>query len=329
VWRGDWQGGSEAKTFDVTCYDPLVRTAGRMVYDSVGRVSAWDFGDGITAGELVQQIFENSVHYEDVPAANPRVFPIDYSSGDFSASTDASEMFAVSPLDIASLLLAGSGLSIADAGICDIVLAPTEVAAGAQPGVLGVLSAVDMYGADKTGIVHFDYDTGDRNCIVNNRSIDMATVCNKLRYLLGPPNTAVGPNHWYGSVESSDQAKGIDQAYQDAEYASRQLYGTLAAYRVFDSDAYDVRALYRALWKSESTLRVWPQELLNLSPTSNCAFEPFVDYSIGDIVAINTSDEIGPAISNAAQRIYGFDVTVDVNGVERVKNMINSPNAVV
>ena len=52
--------------------------------------------------------------------------------------------------------------------------------------------------------------------------------------------------------------------------------------------------------------------------------EPFDDYGIGDLVTVNLGDVFGPAVTGGVQRIYGFDVDLDSDGVERVAELIVS-----
>jgi hypothetical protein len=128
-------------------------------------------------------------------------------------------------------------------------------------------------------------------------------------------------------MESVDPALlAVTTLYRDIEAASRALYGSLAEWSVYDTDSNSARQLYRVLFETEVTLRVNPRELAYLTPAGNSDFEPFADYSIGDRVSINLSDNVGPAIAAGVQRIYGFDLTIDENGVESPGELIVSPD---
>jgi hypothetical protein len=52
--------------------------------------------------------------------------------------------------------------------------------------------------------------------------------------------------------------------------------------------------------------------------------DPFDDYDIGDLIKVNLGDVFGPAVANQTQRVYGFDVDLDTDGVERVSELIVS-----
>jgi len=320
IWRLDYTGDENTQQAQITCYDSMIRLAKRNTRDDVGRVADWIFPDTIDAGALVQELFQNSVTYDDtgVPFGVPRVFPIDCTTGAFTAATDVAEALSDGPMPLGDMVYT----RLTDTGVCDVMLVPTDTAAGSDPGIYGIVHCLDTWGSDLTGTVHFDYDAGANNVKAIRRSFDMDAVTNWLRYLLGPK---IRSDHWRGSLEAVDPAWGTN-AYRDAEAASRTRYGSLPIYAVFDSDANSARAFYRALWKADSTLRINPRQLLYLTPAGNSAFEPFAHYNVGDRVATNIGDSVGPALSDAMQRIYGFDLQVDVNGVEDPGELIVSPD---
>lgn len=322
IWRLDYNGDENTQQVQISCFDSMIRAGFRLVRDSIGRVADWDFPDSITAGTLVRDLLQNSISYDDALRSGqvtaPRRFPVDATAGPFTAATDVAEQLTDGPTLLGDLIYT----RICDTGVADVVLTPTDTTAGSPAGVYGKLSCVDQAGIDRTLTVHFDYDAGANNVKAIRRSFDMATCANWLRYLLTPK---LSPDHWRGSLESVDAALGTT-SYRDAEFAAAVKYGNLLSWQAFDSDANNVREFYRALWKAESTLRVNPRQLLYLTPAGDSTFEPFADYGIGDLVAANVGDSVGPALSNAVQRIYGFDVTVDVNGVESPGELIASPD---
>lgn len=327
VWRLDYSGDENTQTVQIACFDPGNRLPQRLVRDGTGRVSDWDFPDSISAGDLVQLLLQYSDASDDAQhtpehlrTTSARTFPIDHTSGDFTASTDVAEQIAGGPMPLADLIYS----AICDTGVADVVLVPTDTAAGSDPGIYAIAHCVDSWGSDKTGTVHFDYDAGDNTVKAIRRSFDMATVANWLRFLLGPK---IGPHHWRGSVDGVDASRfGAGYPYLDAQYLSQHIYGALVDWQQYDTGGNSARPFYTALWKEESTLRVNPRQLLYLTPAANCPFEPFVDYRIGDRVAGNIGDSVGPAASGLVQRIYGMDVGVDVNGVESPGELIVSPD---
>jgi hypothetical protein len=313
IIRLDYSGDANTQQVQISCFDPMWRTVGRRVSDSAARFAGWQFDDPISAGELVKQVFRNSITNDDdaVPFGTVRIFPIDCSvDANFTAVTDVSEELTDGPMSVNDLVYG----RITDTGVADVMLTPTDTDAGSDPGIYGILHCVDTWGSDLSGTVHLDYDTGDRNVKAFRRSFDMGQVTNWLRYELGP---TLGVDRWRGSLEAVDPLLlAITTAYRDNEAASRLKYGSLPLFEVFDSDANSARELYRALWKAEDTLRINPRQLMFLTPAADCEFEPFAGYNVGARIATNMSDNTGPAESGLIQRIYGFDLTVDVNGVE-------------
>lgn len=323
IWRLDYTGDENKQRVQISCFDSMVRTVARRVADSNARFAGWQFPDVISAGDLVKEVFQNGILFDDdaVPFGTARIFPIDCTTaGAFTASTDVAEQLTDGPMSVSDLVYG----RICQTGVADVMLVPTDTAAGSPPGIYGIVHCVDAWGSDKTATVHLDYDVGDRNVKAIRRSFDMGQVTNWLRYELGP---TLGVDRWRGSLEAVDPLLlAVATAYRDNEAASRLKYGSLPLFEVFDSDANKAREFYRALWKAEDTLRVNPRQLLYLTPAGNSAFEPFVHYNVGDRVSTNLSDNVGPAEEGLIQRIYGFDLTVDVNGVESPGELGVSPD---
>src|SRR5579862_2477544 len=320
IWRLDYVGDENNQTVVITCFDSMVRTAGRSVRDDDGRISDWQFSDPLHAGPFVKELFANSITYDDdnVPDGTPRIFPIDAVSGDFTADCDVTNDYADGPMTLGDLIYR----TICDVGLADIMLTPTDTAHGSDPGIYGILHCVTHWGTDKSTAVHFDYATGENNVAKARRTFDMATLTNRLRYLLGPK---LRPTHWRATLQATDPGLGTTH-YRTIQANSRARYGTLRAWEVFSSNtASELKELYRSLWKVEDELRVNPRQLLYMTPAGNCLFQPFTDYNVGDLVTVNVGDDLGPAFAGV-QRIYGFDVTVDVNGVETVGELIVSPD---
>lgn len=348
--RMDWTGTENGQSLQMTCYDPMWRLPMRMVRDADGRIDGWKFVDPKTystklpkmpAGSAVQQLFQNSATYDDQdwiidpkfgdpPSwfTGARTFPFDYTSGDFSATGDIFDLFTNGPLDLGTFIYS----TVTDTGVCDVVLTPTETALGAAPGIYGVVNCVNQWGSDKSATVHFDYNLGDNSIKQVTRSLDMATVVNRLKYLLGPKSNR--PDHWAGSIDqpiNASQTTVIEPEW-DNMWLSRERYGTLFAMRPYDSDAANtVRWLFHALFNTEMALRLGPRELVAVIPSADCPFKPWDHYDIGDIVEVNLAKTVGPPTDGdpaAKMRIYGFDVDVDVNGVESVTTIYNSADAV-
>lgn len=352
VWRCDWVGDANTQTVQITCYDPMIRAPMHLVRDDYGNYDGWQFinpvdyatgGDAthpkLPAGPTVQRIIRNADTFDDHGIGDepniqppwytgPRQFPIDYNAGDFSAQANIWDLFSNGPIDCGTFIYG----MVSDTGVCDIVLTPTEPALGTATGVYGILNVVNQWGADNSAAVHFDYNTGNNSIVKVERSIDMATVANRLKYLLGPKSNR--PDHWPGSIDQPILADQITQVQPtwDEMWLSRERYGLMYAVRTYDSEPTNtVRWLFHALFNTELALRVGPRELIALVPSTECPFKPWDHYDIGDIVAVNLAQTVGPATlgdPRAMQRIYGFDVEVDVNGVETVTTIYNSADAV-
>lgn len=347
VVRADWTGDENKQSLIMTCYDPMWRLPCRMVRDGDGRLDAWKFADPTTysnapslpAGDIIQKLFQNSHTFDDGDVGDegaiapswytgPRVFPFDYTSGDFSAAANVFDLFSNGPLDLGTFIYT----TVTDTGVCDVVLVPTETSLGAAAGVYGVVNVVDQWGSDKSATVHFDYNLGDNSIKSVQRSMDMSTVANRIKYLLGPKSSR--PDHWAGSIDQPIDAHEttlVEPAWDDM-WKSRERYGMLYAMRVYDTEpANSVRWLFHALFNTEMALRVGPRELVAVVPSTDCEFKPWDDYDIGDIVAVNLAKTVGPPTltdPRAKMRIYGFDVDVDVNGVESVTTIYNSADAI-
>jgi hypothetical protein len=118
--------------------------------------------------------------------------------------------------------------------------------------------------------------------------------------------------HWRGNITGHNGA-------------STAKYGVYMDIHIYDSGQENAdRDLFQVLWQAELDQRALPLELLYVTPQTGLAPDPFDDYSIGDLVKVNLGDVFGPAVANQTQRIYGFDVDLDTDGVERVSELIVS-----
>ncbi len=114
---------------------------------------------------------------------------------------------------------------------------------------------------------------------------------------------------------------------------SRALYGTFMQIREYNSTNGAeslVRPLYQANWNAEQGLRLEPRDMLFITPSPDAfaLFKPYSDYSVGDLVAINTGPEFGVELEGAVERIYGWDVEWSREDVERVTSLLTSADAV-
>lgn len=332
VWTLSWSGGTDNDPkVDVTCLDPLIRLQYRYVFDSTGQIADYDFGTTYTGGNLLRDVISYSRTYED-NLGSPALLPIDTFTGVDTSTTNLASVITDSPMTIGDLVTA-----LTDTGVFDVVLTPVDSSgAGYAAGIMAQLNTYEEAGSDISATVHFDYATGLKNVEAARRVIDASTLGNRVTFEIGPKR---GPDHWQANVTGTETGPTTSAPYaedltawQALQLASRAKYGTYSDVRTYDSGDYDAGALplWHRLWKTEVNLRVNPRDLVYLTPrawtTANPNFRPFIDYNLGDIVGINGSTFLGPAITNAKQRIYGFDVSIE-DGVERVAELVTSADA--
>jgi hypothetical protein len=293
VWQLSYDGDADTAKVSVTGYDPLVQLRRRPARDETGDFSNHEFGDDTPAGELVQGIVQNTIDWEGDLLIDP-------DAGVCDASTSLGGNLADWPVMIFDMFTI-----VTDTGVVDIVLEPLE----ATPGKLAVLNAVDTWGTDRTDTVSFDYATGSYNVASARRILDMDEIANKLWYYLGPK---IDIQHWRGNITGHNDA-------------STTKYGVYMDIRIYDSGQENAdRDLFIKLRAAEIAQRAFPLELLYVTPQTGLAPDPFDDYNIGDLIKVNLGDVFGPAVANQTQRVYGFDVDLDSDGVERVSELIVS-----
>jgi hypothetical protein len=161
-------------------------------------------------------------------------------------------------------------------------------------------------------------------------------------YLTGPDNLSSFSRQLDGQIVSNDTiVTGKNGAGRAVELASITTAGTAfwagvsggLGYRIQDvislSDVPDLEIL-QAFAGVETTLRSFPRQTYNFVPrpysTGQKTLRPFVDYGLGDIVYVS-ADRGRVNVTNQAVRIFGFDIAIDENGVERVTNISTSPSS--
>lgn len=326
--------GDENKTEIVlTGWDPRVLFESRFVYVD-GNLADPHFPSPISGAEMLKTALEGSNEaLQDTSPASIAELPIDLDSGTFDTeippAVDLSAQLTDFPMRISELYAL-----ILATGAVDVILDPAEGFLGSGRDKLGVLSVVNHYGSDLSGTVHFDYATGLYNIARARRTFDMGQLCNRLWYFLAPKITE---SRYKGNITATEA--GLED-YYDLQIASREKY--LDVYediRIFDVDGdHPLRdptqnRIWHALWKQEVVLRTEAPQMLYVTPVASAdpsdqPFSPFVDYDLGDLVAGNIADIIGPEAAGVKQRIYGFDLTQEANGPVRVSEFIVSPDGV-
>lgn len=324
-------GRKERQT--LTSFDPLMELGydaddrgGRVVRDSTGNFVDPTFtgtGSGgpdvISGPDLIQQVLTNSMNGD--PLVGEGAFPIDL-GGSFDIDVPpAIDLSVIDTMDWP--ILAGDFLvQLLATDTFDIDLRPLAIGELADGYKMVQLSALNRVGSDKSGTVHFDYRTGSKNAGRVRYISDFATILNKLLDYLGP---RLDKRHWVSNIAPDSPGVTPDVAPSRARFGGPDG-GQIIQIRVKDSIGSESssRPLYLAEYNAELGLRLLPRKLLYITPNMNAkaAFEPFTDYDVGDEVEINVA-RLGLSIA-ATQKIHGFDVEWDRNGVERVSEFLTT-----
>jgi len=326
IWTVERAGGPSDAYADVVCFNPMIRWPTRWAQDADGSIvdgvvddlSDPDFGKPIldlpagavnddalpvSGGDLIQQMIENTI-------ANNGPLGLTTSGGTFDTTIPpaADVSFALTDWptkisDLATLLFA--------AGVVDVVL--DSVTAAGEP--MAVLSAVNQAGSDLTATVSFDWQAGLFNASHARHVESMDEFANVIRYFLGP---RVRPNRWRGSIDATTSGITTDPT------ASRSVYGDYVDFPIYDSRGTEntVRKIYMRLFDSELAYRMVPRTTIGITPQAGVAPEPFTDYNLGDVVNCNIGSNLGLELVDAAIRVFGIDITITDEGVERVGELL-------
>ncbi len=307
--------------------------AGRPVRDHTGNfinptfVSSVDGGAAISGPDLIKQALTYSQGPDPESGAHPGEGPleIDLVSGTFDlAVPPAVDLSCVDSMDW-PVLCGDFVQQLVQTGVCDYNLRPLAPGTGKNlagvldPFVMEELSARSRIGTDRSATVHFDYDTGARNASGIRHLQDFSKICNKLYDYLGPRKTKT---RWAGNITPGSPGTTVDPT------ASRVLYGSQFMWiRIYDSVGTEnsSRPLYLALWNAEQGFRVFPRDLLYITPSKGdkALYDALKDYDAGDDVAVNAGGSLGLDLT-ATQRLYGFTKTWSRENVSQVSELLTS-----
>jgi hypothetical protein len=164
----------------------------------------------------------------------------------------------------------------------------------------------------------------------------MTTMCNKLWYYGPPTSTIAGQatdtQHFRWNITGDGMPPvvggvatplpnppGGDVDYPnplgDLINASRSDYWTSMDIKFFgdsmdDADGVSGAPLWGRLWQGEVKHRVGPRELVHITPVRGTQPE----FNIGDLVSVQAGTRLRGGFS-AIQRVYGFTVNIDDDGV--------------
>lgn len=313
---------------ECTWVDPMVWWAYRYVRSTTGSLVNPTWASPISGAEILLDALTNSVSNSGDPGDQEGPLGLDLTDGTFDTTSQPDLALTLSNwpatiADLASILLS--------TGAIDIKIDPVDDADGYDPDIMGVLSILNPRGADLSASVSFKYATSPYNARAATYVGDASIVANKLWYYLGPKKTA---SRWAGNftppADSSGAhgfaAYGLDDAtLEAARLGSIDDLGTWMRIEVFDDNGNEnlLRPLYAKRWQTETLLRLYGRDLLHVTPSIEPVYYPFEDYNLGDLITVQTGASFGREI-NGEQRVYGFDVSPDDNGVERVSEILTS-----
>lgn len=348
-------GDGTSNTTVVTSYDPLMELgydsedrAGRPVRNETGNFISPSFtpdggspGDPISGGELIWQILNNSIvvgNEGDPGGEGPLPIHLDIANFDIGVppGVDLSPQFKMEwPLLIGDFIQ-----ELVATNVVDIYLRPIDPAEGKDPYAMVEFFARNLFGSDVSDIVHFDYWTGSRNAGKCRHVESFDEINNKLYDYLGPRQNQ---NQWLANITPSGYPDGGGGSpwgtdVTDPIDASRELYGGPGPdfgqfMQIREDDTLgttELQPLAIQKWRAEQMLRVEPREMLFItpSPDAKALFQPYANYNVGDLIAINTGAEFGIALTDAIERVYGFDVEWDRQDVSRVSELLTSADSV-
>jgi hypothetical protein len=209
------------------------------------------------------------------------------------------------------------------------------------------------WGTDRRNEVHFEYATGAHNVSELRQVYDMTDICNKLVYYLGPK---WDNQHWEANITGSDPLNDYwticadggnildDWARSTVESDFSQLrYGTRMHIQTFDTRGDESgigMCIYRHWWLTESIIRNWPRQIVNIVPVRG--YDPNA-FGLGDIIRLSAGgyirdmlgyeqgvpvDEFGDMVPGGwtgLQRVYGYTVSWDTEGVPSTTDILTSP----
>jgi len=328
VWILEDEGDEDISRTKVTCYDPMVVWNHRPARDGVASGDAGDFSDPTfiqrneTGPQIMEEILVQSENTVDVLDNDPNgaegpLF-IDLAASTFAGGgadlSGAPTNFPMSIGEIATLLT--------NSGELDIYIAPLIHVPGG--GTLSNMATVHCYngnfGTDLSGSVNFDYATGDFNARHFKRSDSMEQISTKVFYYLGP---RLDIQHWRSSV-TGELLLPANPALETLVNDGRTELGVFMDLEFYDNQGSEAsaRPLYVTLWMLESMLRAKPREMLYVTPVRGIG--PGL-FDIGDVITVNIGSKARRTTSGE-QRIYGFTVTIDDDGVEELDEFMCSPD---
>jgi hypothetical protein len=193
----------------------------------------------------------------------------------------------------------------------DFVLRPVIQSPGQEDGTLCAYSVYAHYGSFKPDVV-FGWDMPPHNLKSVDRQVDGEELANVVTAIGTPQDQTValtstqsapGSIADFGRYESVDTLGDVvDQAYLDAQAQSEVQV------------AQSPRSIVQATPS--------PTDVTTLGQRGRVP-RPFLDFDLGDTVTVQASKRLRGGFVEQ-QRVYGFTLTVDPNGVEYVSSIVTS-----
>ena len=336
IWDVEDDGDEDMCWTRVTAYDPMVVWRFRPARDAVDSYSG-------TAGNFSDPSFINrnitgpAIMEEILGASEQLIWGADDGEGPLFIDLAASS-FAGGGQDLRGaptnwpMMIADIATLLTNTGELDIVIDPIiHVPGGTTLSNMATVNCVNgNYGSDLSATVNLDYFTGDHNARLMRRSDSMETVRNKNWYYLGP---RLDQQHWRSNIAPVIGTLGaLGTLIQD----SRDEIGVFMQLPIYDNFGSEtsVYELYVRSWLTESLIRAVPRTMVYLTPvreSDDMQLPPGVspiavgDFDIGDLISVNIGAEARVA-SSGTQRIYGYTIDIDDDGVEQLGELAVSPD---
>lgn len=365
IWNIQDDGDEDMVYSTVTAWDPMILWRYRPARDDVDSYSG-EAGNLSDPSFLARQKFGGLIMEEILTASegltNPARIPelaegqlwIDLAASTFSGGgADLSGAPTNWPMNISEI-----ATLLTNTGELDIVLEPIIGGVGAQGFQnMAEVHTFNSYGTDRTATVHLDYATGDHNAQHFSRTENMDTIKNKNFYFLGP---RLDQQHWRSNVtgdhpdlprpsggdvnppftggDAPGSANNLLGGLIDTSRDELGVYMGIGIYDNFgsgsgtagsESSAYP---LFLRQWAVDSLVSAGPRNLVFVTPVRTPAELPaggdvyeVGDFDIGDLITINVGAKTRKAESGV-QRIYGYTVDIDDDGVEALGELVASPD---
>lgn len=321
VWFIDDDGDENTMYTDFIAADPMIWTRYRMARDDDGDYSdPFFFRELINGPTILQHLLDNTLQYDDVDdplpiGASRPFFGITTSGGSFpGGGASMAGAPADWPATIADIIKIMS-----DTGEFDCWVQPVDETAGLPDYVMGrMMTWNGNMGSDLSGSSVWNFATGNKNVRHIKRTLDMTTIGNAIRYLLGPK---LDIQHWVHSIDVLTADLPNSAFIQGIAAASRDLYGEFDDIHIYDAmeSESSVRHLYNGLFELETLLRIQPREMVDITPIRGVA----PNFDLGDIIAFNAGSVARGGFSGE-MRVYEYTLSEDVDGVFAIDKIVAS-----